>query len=102
MNSLLMAEAPNQTLRRGSKLATDFNVVEEGSRPDQCAADDHPKAARHFAPHNQRLQQTMASSNKLAFGLAPGPQRLALKYVRILGKLITTQWQWNLWQNIQS
>ncbi len=90
MNSLLMAEAPNQTLRRAS-LATDFNVAEEGSRPDQCAADDHPKAARHFAPHNQRLQQTMASANKFASGLAPGPLRLALKYVRILGKLITTQ-----------
>jgi hypothetical protein len=47
--------------------------------PSTIAADDHPQAARRFAPHNQRLQQPIPSASKLASGLAADPQRFDKK-----------------------
>jgi hypothetical protein len=38
---------------------------------------DHPQAAEHCAPHNQRIQQPIPSASKPAPGLAADRQHLA-------------------------
>jgi len=52
--------------------------VVEAARGLDNAADDHPQAARRFAPHNQRMQQSIPSASKLASGLAADPQHSPL------------------------
>ena len=58
-------------------------LLPDAPRPATIAAYYHPLGARRSALHNQRLQQTIPSANKLASGLAPDPRRFGLKDKRI-------------------
>ena len=70
---------PTRKMQRTAKAAADFRRCRGRCAPSTIAADEHPQAARRFAPHNQRMH--LAAPVHDPFGLIPGlagdPQRLA-------------------------
>jgi len=43
-----------------------------------------PQAAWNFAPHNQRMQQSIPPASKLASGIAADPRRLCFNYWKVI------------------
>jgi hypothetical protein len=71
-----MSTAANKGIHRIAYAPRDSWRCRGRFAPSTIAADDHPQAARRFAPHNQRMQQSIPSASKLASGLAADPQQL--------------------------
>jgi hypothetical protein len=66
----------NKAVSLNQKPRVNCALLPDAQRPATMRCGFHPLAVRRSAPHNQRIQQTIPLTSKLAPGLAADPRRI--------------------------